>query len=66
MLALDDLCKLVHNNIREAIATDKIIQAQLTAKLRNHSKELSPNGWPNSQMDWKPFSFLQFFGVAAR
>ncbi|KAG7994383.1 hypothetical protein I3843_01G056000 [Carya illinoinensis] len=48
MLALDDLCKLVHNNIREAIATDKIIQAQLTAKLRNHSKELSPNGWPNS------------------
>ncbi|KAF5464248.1 hypothetical protein F2P56_014340 [Juglans regia] len=48
MLALDDLCKLVHNNIQEAIATDKIIQAQLTAKLRNHSKEHSPNGWPNS------------------
>lgn len=48
MLALDDLCKLVHNNIQEAIATDEIIQAQLTAKLRSHSKEHSPNGRPNS------------------
>jgi putative membrane protein len=48
MLALDELCKLVHNNIHEAIATDKIIHAQLTAKMRNHSKEHSPNGRPSS------------------
>ncbi|KAF3975375.1 hypothetical protein CMV_001360 [Castanea mollissima] len=48
MLALDELCKLVHNNIQEAIASDKIIQAQLTAKIRSHSKEHSPNGRPTS------------------
>ena len=48
MLALDELCKLVHNNIQEAIATDKIIQAQLTAKMRSHYKEHSPNGRPTS------------------
>ncbi|KAM4105167.1 hypothetical protein ACJW30_06G212600 [Castanea mollissima] len=48
MLALDELCKLVHNNIQEAITSDKIIQAQLTAKIRSHSKEHSPNGRPTS------------------
>lgn len=48
MLALDELCKQVYSNIQEAIATDKIIQAQLAAKLRSHSKEHSPNGRPNS------------------
>jgi putative membrane protein len=48
MLALDELCKQVYSNIQEAIATDKIIQAQLVAKLRSHSKEHSPNGRPNS------------------
>ncbi|PSS24294.1 UPF0187 protein [Actinidia chinensis var. chinensis] len=48
MLALDELCKLVHSNIQEAIATEKLIQAQLKAKRKSRSSEHSPNGWPSS------------------
>lgn len=53
MLALDELCKLVQNSIQEAIVTDKLIQAQLTEKLRSHLKDHSPNGRPNSEVDGK-------------
>lgn len=48
MLALDELCSLVHSNIREAIVIEKAIQAQLVAKRKSHSCEHSTNGWPNS------------------
>ncbi|GMP43443.1 hypothetical protein CsSME_00012801 [Camellia sinensis var. sinensis] len=48
MLALDELCKLVHDNIQEAIASEKIIRAQLNAKRKRHSSEHSPNGRPSS------------------
>ncbi|KAA8516037.1 hypothetical protein F0562_019216 [Nyssa sinensis] len=48
VLALDDLCKRVRDNIQEAIETEKLIQAQLIAKRKNHCNEPSPNGWPNS------------------
>lgn len=53
MLALDELCKLVHNNIQEAIASEKLIQAQLIAKRKNHADEHSPNGRPSSEVDRK-------------
>lgn len=48
MLALDDLCKKAHEDIEEAVATESLIQAQIVAKRNRHSKEHSPNGWPNS------------------
>ncbi|GAV81053.1 Bestrophin domain-containing protein [Cephalotus follicularis] len=48
MLALDELCDHVHDNIQEAIATEKVILSQLTSKRKRHSKNHSPNGWPTS------------------
>ncbi|XP_059634162.1 voltage-dependent chloride channel 1, chloroplastic-like [Cornus florida] len=48
MLALDELCKLVRNNIQEAIDSKELIQAQFTAKQKSRANEHSPNGWPNS------------------
>ncbi|XP_052191738.1 UPF0187 protein At3g61320, chloroplastic-like [Diospyros lotus] len=49
MLALDELCKLVQTNVQEAIASQKLIQAQLNAKRKSHSNERhSSNGWPSS------------------
>ncbi|KDP28640.1 hypothetical protein JCGZ_14411 [Jatropha curcas] len=48
MLALDELCNLVHSSIQEALAAEKIIQTQLTAKRKIHACEHSKNGWPNS------------------
>ncbi|XWS77039.1 hypothetical protein CRYUN_Cryun01aG0229000 [Craigia yunnanensis] len=47
MLALDELCSVAQNNIKEAIATEKVIQARLIGK-RRHSYKHSPNGWPNT------------------
>ncbi|XP_044501282.1 UPF0187 protein At3g61320, chloroplastic-like, partial [Mangifera indica] len=47
MLALDELCNLVQSNIEEAVTTQKIIQAQITAKRKSHSYKHSHNGWPN-------------------
>lgn len=48
MLALDELCDLVQNNIHEAIATEKVIQARLVAKRKSKPNEHSPNGRPKS------------------
>ncbi|XP_027348964.1 UPF0187 protein At3g61320, chloroplastic-like [Abrus precatorius] len=48
MLALDDLCKKVHKDILEVIATENLIRDQLVAKRNNYSKENSQNGWPYS------------------
>lgn len=48
MLALDELCKVVHNNIRESIASEKLIQVQLNAKRKSPATEHSPNGRPTS------------------
>ncbi|XVF33342.1 hypothetical protein REPUB_Repub17cG0160400 [Reevesia pubescens] len=48
MLALDELCGVVQNNIKEAIATEKVIQARLNGKRNRHSYKHSPNGWPNT------------------
>ncbi|KAK5783499.1 hypothetical protein F383_04863 [Gossypium arboreum] len=48
MLALDELCIVTQNNIREAIATEKDIQAMLKGKRKRHSYKRSPNGCPNT------------------
>ena len=48
MLTLDELCSVVQNNINEAIATGKVIQARLNGKRKWHSYKHSPNGWPNT------------------
>ncbi|XVF73210.1 hypothetical protein PTKIN_Ptkin12aG0183000 [Pterospermum kingtungense] len=48
MLALDELCRVVQNNIEEAIVTEKVIQARLNGKRTRHSYKHSPNGWPNT------------------
>ncbi|KAK3194825.1 hypothetical protein Dsin_026135 [Dipteronia sinensis] len=48
MLALDELCSLVNSNIKEAIANQKVIKAQVIAKRKSHSCQHSPNGRPNS------------------
>lgn len=48
MLALDELCKMVRNNIQESIASEKVIQVQLNAKRKSPTTEHSPNGWPTS------------------
>ncbi|KAJ0112663.1 hypothetical protein Patl1_00431 [Pistacia atlantica] len=48
VLALDELCNLVQSNIEEVITTQKVIQAQITAKRKSHSFEHSHNGRPNS------------------
>ncbi|KAM7260870.1 hypothetical protein ACFE04_026345 [Oxalis oulophora] len=48
MLALDELCDHVRDNIQEAIATEKAIKARLNSKRKSHSPEHSPNGWPSS------------------
>ncbi|GLT84597.1 hypothetical protein SLE2022_028180 [Rubroshorea leprosula] len=46
MLALDELCNLVQNNIKEAIATEKAVKARLNAKRKKQSCEHLPNGRP--------------------
>ncbi|KAL1366773.1 UPF0187 protein At3g61320, chloroplastic isoform X2 [Arachis duranensis] len=56
MLALDALCQKAHNDIQESIEAENLIHTQLVAKQKKakkhsqsgHTKEHSPNGWPNS------------------
>lgn len=49
MLALDELCNLVHDSVREAIAAENVIQGKLLAKRKSHSNDgCSTNGRPNS------------------
>ncbi|CAN6704434.1 unnamed protein product [Malus baccata var. baccata] len=46
MLALDDLCKSVRNNVQEALASEKLIRARLAAKGRIQSEQQFQNGQP--------------------
>lgn len=49
VLALDELCKLVQNNIQEAIDSEKAIRARLTAKIKKQESSScghSSNGRP--------------------
>ncbi|KAL8227906.1 hypothetical protein R6Q57_015490 [Mikania cordata] len=58
MLALDELCKLVYDNVQEALSSEKKIKEILDAKIKDHaSRKQSSNGhltpgsgqttWPN-------------------
>ncbi|XP_060213301.1 voltage-dependent chloride channel 1, chloroplastic-like [Lycium barbarum] len=46
MLALDELCQRVRDNIQEAMANEKQIQERLNSKRKRSFSEHSPNGWP--------------------
>ncbi|KAK1284532.1 UPF0187 protein [Acorus calamus] len=47
MLALDELCNLLHNSIREAIAFEGLIQSRVLSKVnKTHCEERSCNGRP--------------------
>ncbi|KAF8365141.1 hypothetical protein HHK36_028942 [Tetracentron sinense] len=48
MLALDELCNLVHESIQEAVAIENLILGQLYAKRKCHPNEHSSNGRANS------------------
>lgn len=47
MLSLDELCKLVHSGIQEAINNEKMVQARVNAKRHNRYTKHAPNGWPS-------------------
>ncbi|WOL10117.1 hypothetical protein Cni_G18871 [Canna indica] len=49
MLALDELCRQLHNSIQEAIAIQNSVHARLLAKMKGHSDGHSVNGWHNSK-----------------
>ncbi|KAF8027045.1 hypothetical protein BT93_E0077 [Corymbia citriodora subsp. variegata] len=49
MLALDELCNLLHQNVEEAIRTEKVIGKHLLAKRKSPIHEQSPNGRPKHQ-----------------
>lgn len=51
MLSLDDLCKSVQTNVREALAREKLIQARLAAKGKIQPEQQFQNGQPKSQLD---------------
>ncbi|XP_010544724.1 PREDICTED: UPF0187 protein At3g61320, chloroplastic [Tarenaya hassleriana] len=48
MLALDELCDLVHSNVQEAVKSEKLIRKRLIAKKKLHQVKHSPNGWHKS------------------
>ncbi|PWA44758.1 bestrophin-like protein [Artemisia annua] len=49
MLALDELCKLVYDNVQEALMSEKKIREMLDAKMENGaSRKQSPNGYPTA------------------
>ncbi|VVB06488.1 unnamed protein product [Arabis nemorensis] len=44
MLALDELCDLVHSNIQEAVKSEKVIRNRIIAKIKVHEFKHSSNG----------------------
>ncbi|KAJ0837220.1 putative bestrophin/UPF0187 [Helianthus annuus] len=61
MLALDELCKLVYDNVQEALTSEKKIKDILDAKIADHaSRKRSSNGHPTSgsgQTTWPNINF---------
>ncbi|KAF5761404.1 putative bestrophin/UPF0187 [Helianthus annuus] len=61
MLALDELCKLVYDNVQEALTSEKKIKDLLDAKMADHaSRKRSSNGHPTSgsgQATWPNINF---------
>nr|XP_043623419.1 UPF0187 protein At3g61320, chloroplastic [Erigeron canadensis] len=49
MLALDELCKLVYDNVQEALTSEKTIKEVLELKKEDHAaRKQSTNGYPSS------------------
>ncbi|KAI3719445.1 hypothetical protein L6452_20344 [Arctium lappa] len=48
MLALDELCKLVYDNVQEALMSEKKIRDILDTKMENRKQSSNPNGYPTS------------------
>ncbi|KAJ9563271.1 hypothetical protein OSB04_008431 [Centaurea solstitialis] len=48
MLALDELCKLVYDNVQEALMSEKKIRDLLDTKMEDRKKSSNPNGYPTS------------------
>ncbi|XP_020248600.1 UPF0187 protein At3g61320, chloroplastic-like [Asparagus officinalis] len=48
MLALDELCKQLHESIQEAMAIENAVHMRLAAKKKRHSESHHINGWSNS------------------
>ncbi|KAK4382099.1 hypothetical protein Sango_2902500 [Sesamum angolense] len=46
MLALDELCHRVQNNIEDILRNEKLIQARVNTKRTSRHKKQSANGWP--------------------
>lgn len=44
MLALDELCDLVHSNIQEAVKSEKVIRDRIIAKIKLHEFKHASNG----------------------
>ncbi|XP_076950287.1 voltage-dependent chloride channel 1, chloroplastic-like [Bidens hawaiensis] len=61
MLALDELCKLVYDNVQEVLTSEKKIKELLDAKVQDHvSRKQSSNGHPTSgggQTTWPNINF---------
>lgn len=61
MLALDELCKLVYDNVQEALTSEKKIKELLDAKVEDHaSRKQSSNGHPASgggQTTWPNINY---------
>ncbi|XP_008806803.1 UPF0187 protein At3g61320, chloroplastic-like isoform X1 [Phoenix dactylifera] len=49
MLALDELCKQLHDSIREAVAIENQVRVRLLAKMDGHFDGHPVNGWPSSK-----------------
>lgn len=62
MLALDELCKLVYDNVQEALMSQKKIRDILDAKMEDEAsrKQSSSNGHPTAgggQSTWPNINF---------
>lgn len=61
MLALDELCKLVYDNVQEVLTSEKKIKELLDAKVEDHaSRKRASNGHPTSgggQTTWPNINF---------
>ncbi|KAK6141029.1 hypothetical protein DH2020_025230 [Rehmannia glutinosa] len=51
MLALDELCHMVHSSIEDIMRNEKLIQARVNAKRTIRYKKRSPNGWPTTSSE---------------
>ncbi|KAL5216954.1 hypothetical protein ABZP36_017638 [Zizania latifolia] len=52
MLALDELCKKLHDNTQDVMSLQKLVHKQLVAKTKDRGSSQCPdNGWPSSKSE---------------